>query len=146
MGGSQEAANKALVRTFFDALSRADVEAVRELYAEDFQLWTAGTLPFSGTSNKAQALDGMRGILSFFPDGLDFSIDAMTAEGERVAVEAESEGIHTSGARYHNRYHFLLVVRDGRITELKEYLDTEHAREVLAGGSAAAAAAGGDDR
>jgi ketosteroid isomerase-like protein len=115
MGGSQEAANKALVRTFFDALSRADVEAVRELYAEDFELWTA-------------------------------SIDAMTAEGERVAVEAKSEGVHTSGARYHNRYHFLLVVRDGRITELKEYLDTEHAREVLAGGSAAAAAAGGDDR
>jgi ketosteroid isomerase-like protein len=117
MGGSQEAANKALVRTFFDALSRADVEAVRELYAEDFQLWTAGTLPFSGTS-----------------------------EGERVAVEAESEGVHTSGARYHNRYHFLLVVRGGRITGLKEYLDTEHAREVLAGGSAAAVAAGGDDR
>jgi ketosteroid isomerase-like protein len=146
MGGSQEAANKALVRTFFDALSRADVEAVRELYAEDFELWTAGTLPFSGTSNKAQALEGMRGILSIFPEGLDFSIDAMTAEGERVAVEAKSEGVHTSGARYHNRYHFLLVVRDGRITELKEYLDTEHAREVLAGGSAAAAAAGGDDR
>ena len=146
MGGSQEAANKALVRIFFDALSRADVEAVRELYAEDFELWTAGTLPFSGTSNKAQALEGMRGILSIFPEGLDFSIDAMTAEGERVAVEAKSEGVHTSGARYHNRYHFLLVVRDGRITELKEYLDTEHAREVLAGGSAAAVAAGGDDR
>jgi len=146
MVGSLEESNKALVRTFFESLSRADVEAVRELYADDFQLWTAGTLPFSGTSNKAQALEGMRGILSSFPDGLEFSIRAMTAEGERVAVEAESDGVHTSGTRYHNRYHFLLVLRRGRIVQLKEYLDTEHAREVLAGGSAAAGAAGGDDR
>ena len=146
MGGSLEESNKELVRAFFDALSRADVEAVRQLYADDFELWTAGTLPFSGTSNKSQALEGMRGILSFFPKGLDFSIVAMTAEGERVAVEAASDGVHTSGARYHNQYHFLLVVRGGRIHVLKEYLDTERARDVLVNGAGAQAAAGGDER
>ena len=146
MGGGLEESNKALVRDFFDALSRADVEAVRELYADDFRLWTAGTLPFSGTSDKAQALEATRGILSAFPDGLHFSIQGMTAEGERVAVEAESEGVHSSGARYHNQYHFLVLVRDGRITALREYLDTEHAREVIAAGSSTGPAVGGNDR
>jgi ketosteroid isomerase-like protein len=81
MVGSPEESNEALVRTFFDALSRADVEALRELYADDFQLWTAGTLPFSDPSNKAQALEGMRGIPSSFSNGLEFSIRAMTAGG-----------------------------------------------------------------
>ena len=66
--------------------------------------------------------------------GLEFTIRALTAEGERVAIEAESDGIHSSGARYHNQYHFLMTARDGKITGFKEYMDTEHAREVLVGG------------
>ncbi len=73
----------------------------------------------------------MGGILGAFPNGLRFTIEGMTAEGDRVAIEAESHGEHESGRVYHNQYHFLMVIRDGRIQEFKEYLDTEHAREVL---------------
>ncbi len=131
MAESSEAANKRVARTFLDALSRADRDAVEEIYADDIELWTAGTMPFSGTSNKAQALEGMKGILGMFPKGLAFSITAMTAEGERVAIEAESDGIHVSGKPYHNYYHFLMVVRDGKIVQFKEYMDTMHAGEVL---------------
>ena len=131
MAESIEDANKQIAHAFLDALSRVDRLAVEELYADDFELWTAGTLPFSGTSNKAQALEGMKGILGMFPKGLAFSIRAMTAEGERVAIEAECNGIHVSGKPYHNYYHFLLVVRDGRIVQFKEYMDTAHAADVL---------------
>jgi hypothetical protein len=60
----------------------------------------------------------------------------MTAEGERVAIEAEGLGTHASGKVYHQRYHFLLVIRDGKIKQLKEYFDTELARDVLMGGAA----------
>ncbi len=129
----QVADNKRIARELFAALGRADSVAVGKLYADDFTLWSPGTLPFSGTHSKAEALKAMDMILSLFPDGLRFTITAMTAEGERVAVEAESQGRHVSGQPYHNQYHFLLVIRDGRVRELKEYMDTKHANDVLFG-------------
>ncbi len=129
----QVADNKRIARELFAALGRADSVAVGKLYADDFTLWSPGTLPFSGTHSKAEALKTMDMILPLFPDGLRFTITAMTAEGERVAVEAESQGRHVSGQPYHNQYHFLLVIRDGRVRELKEYMDTKHANDVLFG-------------
>ena len=131
--------NKSIARAFFDALSRGDQKAVLDLYAEDARLWTAGTLPFSGTRTLAEIGPLMQGILSAFPEGLKFSIKGMTAEGDRVAIEAESFGRHVSGRTYSNQYHFLMVIRDGKLRELKEYFDTVHADEVLVRGALAAA-------
>jgi len=131
--------NRQITREFFAALSSRDVAKLAELYAEDFEIWTAGTLPFSGTRGKAEALAGMDFVASLFPKGLHLEIVAMTAEGERVAVEAESHGIHASGRPYHNQYHFLVVIRDGKIRRFKEYMDTMHADEVLVKAAQAAA-------
>jgi len=133
--GALEEANKEIARRFVEeVLSQGDADAARELYAEDFEVWTAGTLPFSGSSNKAQALEGMSAVLGLFPKGLTFSVDAMTAEGGRVAIEAHSDGITAAGPRYQQTYHFLMEVRDGRITRFKEFMDTELARRVLVEG------------
>jgi ketosteroid isomerase-like protein len=129
--GDAAARNKALARELFAAISRADVAKLDELYADDIVLWTAGALPFSGKRNKAQALEGMKMIDGMFPSGIEFTIVAMTAEGDRVAIEATSKGMHVSGAAYENEYHFLMVVRDGRIVQFKEYMDTLLAKEVL---------------
>ncbi|MFQ5514880.1 MAG: nuclear transport factor 2 family protein [Myxococcota bacterium] len=124
-------ANKAVAREFMEALSRADGKRVMELYAPDAICWTAGTLPFSGEHRLDEIGPLMEGILGAFPEGLRFTVRQMTAEGERVAIEAESFGRHVSGKTYRNQYHFLMVIRDGRIHEFKEYMDTMHAKEVL---------------
>jgi ketosteroid isomerase-like protein len=129
--------NKEIARDLIEALGRADKARVLDLYAEDFELWTAGTLPFSGVHSLDEAEGLMDGILDAFPDGLRFRIRSMTAEDDRVAVEAESEGVHASGRPYRNQYHFLMVIRDGKVRQLKEYLDTMHAQEVLVEGAAA---------
>ena len=129
----QEEDNKQLAREMIDALSRADEEWVREHYAEDFRIWVLGSLPFSGTKDKAGALEGMPAVLDLFPEGLEFKIEAMTAEGERVAIEATSSGKTFRGDSYSQTYHFLMRARDGQIIEWKEYMDTEHARQVLVG-------------
>ena len=89
------------------------------------------SLPFSGNHDRAAVAALCEGLLGAFPEGLAFSIVAMTAEGERVAIEAEGRGTHASGKVYHQRYHFLLVIRDGKIAQMKEYFDTELARDVL---------------
>jgi len=132
--GQLEESNKELARTFLDALSRADADTIADLYAEDFQLWVTGSLPFSGTKGRADALEGIPAVLGLFPDGLEFKIEALTAEGERVAIEATSKGKTANGDLYQQTYHFLLRAREGKIIEWREYMDTEHARQVLVGG------------
>lgn len=126
--------NKEIAEQFIAALNRADADWVLEHYADDVVMWTAGTLAISGPHTKAEVRGMMEGILGVFPDGLEFTLHTLTAEGDRVAIEAESRGIHASGKSYHNQYHFLMRIRDGRIVELKEYLDTQHAHEVLLSG------------
>lgn len=130
--------NKRVARQLVEALTRADTKGALDLYADDFELWTPGNLPFSGVHRRDEIAALMEGVLGAFPEGLSFTITGMTAEGDRVAVEAESRGRHASGALYQNRYHFLLVIRDGKIHRLKEYMDTLHAREILVDGAAAA--------
>jgi len=129
--GQIEEDNKHLARRMIAALSDADVGFIERYYAEDFRIWVAGSLPFSGSGDKVSAVAGMPAVLSLFPSGLRFSIVAMTAEGDRVAIEATSEGTTAAGRSYSQRYHFLMRVREGKIIEWKEYMDTEHARKTL---------------
>ncbi len=49
------------------------------------------------------------------------------AEGDQVAVEAESWGELKNGRVYNQEYHFLITLRDGKISAVREYLDTQHA-------------------
>jgi ketosteroid isomerase-like protein len=127
-------ANKSLAQDFIAALSRADTDWVLAHYADDMVMWTAGSLAFSGPHGKNEIRGLMDGILGAFPNGLEFSIKTLTAEEDRVAIEAECDGVHVSGKPYRNQYHFLMRIRDGRIVEFKEYLDTQLAGEVLLGG------------
>ena len=131
---SVEARNKALARRFVDAISRADVDAIVAAYAPDGTCWTSGTMPISGTFGVDRVAAASRGVLTVFPEGLRFTIHAMTAEGDRVAIEAESYGKHVSGKVYNNKYHFVLRARAGKIVEWREYMDTMHANDVLCGG------------
>jgi uncharacterized protein len=54
------------------------------------------------------------------------TMKAITAEADRIALEAESDADLVNGKHYHNYYHFLFVIRDGRVTEAREYLDTKN--------------------
>jgi hypothetical protein len=123
--------NKQLARDFMDALERADIAAIEAAFAPDGVSWTAGTMPISGTRTRDEVAEAARGILGAFPQGLKFTIKALTAEGDRVAIEAESYGRHASGRVYANQYHFLMRVRGGKIAEWREYLDTMLANDVL---------------
>jgi len=128
------AENKELARRFIDAISRGDIEAIRNSFADDGTVWTIGNLPISGTFTAAQVTEASHRVLDLFPDGLKITIKGMTAEEDRVAIEAESYGRHVSGLTYANVYHFLMRARGGKIVEWREYLDTVHARDVLCKG------------
>ena len=90
-----------------------------------------GDNAIGGTRTKKEIVEFAKGILAAFPNGITFNITGMTAEADRVAVEVSGESIHASGQSYNNKYHFLLIIRDGKIIQLKEYMDTQLAAKIL---------------
>ena len=131
------AANKDVVRHYFAALSRNDIAALMDMYAEDMCLRVPGNTCTSVIYTKAQLGELGRHVPEIFPQGLRFIVHGMVAEGDCVAVEAESSGTHVSGQPYNNHYHFLIQLRDGRIVEVREYLDTQLVNDVICGGGMA---------
>jgi len=124
--------NKEIAIKFFEALSSGS-ETYLDFYNDDSIIWTAGNNTIGGTRTKKEIIDFAQGILSAFPTGITFNITGMTAENERVAVEVSGEAIHASGEAYNNKYHFLLTIKNGKIIELKEYMDTQLAAKILLG-------------
>jgi ketosteroid isomerase-like protein len=126
--------NKAQVLRFFKAMNEGDIDTILDSYAEDGMLQTMGNTLISGQFTKAQIAAAAQGIYQAFPEGISFTITGMTAEGDKVAVEATSSGAHSSGSTYSNEYHFLFTFADGKISSLKEYMDTERVTDILCGG------------
>jgi uncharacterized protein len=126
--------NKRLAKELVAAMNRADTQWFLDNYADDVLVWTMGNTLISGKYNKDQVAGFADSIFDAFPNGIKFTIHGMVAEGDTVAMETESIGEHVSGKLYNNFYHMLVKFRDGKITLLKEYLDTELVTDVLGGG------------
>ena len=133
------ASNKAFVKRFFQAMNEGDVTFLVDAYADDGCLQTMGNTLISGVYTKEQVNAAAGGIYEAFPEGLSFTIIDMVAENDKVAVEATSEGKHASGQVYSNEYHFLFILKEGKVLRLKEYMDTERATDILCGGQRPAA-------
>jgi len=129
-------ANKEVVNRFFARITAQDIDGTLVLLADSFEFWVAGDpqrFALGGSKNRTQYAELLRAFFPTFPNGFTFARKGMTAEGDRVAVEAEWIGETNRGKRYHNRYHILFDVRDNKIQSMREYHDTLHAQEVLLG-------------
>ena len=122
--------SKDIAIKFFEALSSGS-ETYLDYYNDDSIIWTAGENDIGGTRTKKEIITFAHGILEAFPTGIKFNITGITAENERVAVEVQGDAVHISGKPYNNFYHFLLKIKDGKIIELKEYMDTQLAAKIL---------------
>jgi ketosteroid isomerase-like protein len=126
--------NKKVVETFFDRITAQDIDGTLRLLADSFEFWVAGdpqSFALGGSKNRTQYSEMLRAFFPTFPKGFAFVSKGVTAEGDRVAVEAEWIGETSRGRRYHNRYHILFELRDGKIRSMREYHDTLHAQEIL---------------
>ena len=126
--------NKDRVRLFFEAMNNGDVGAIINAYHDDGYVWTMGDTLISGKYNKEQIQAAAGGIFAAFPKGIAFKILGMIGEDDQVAVEATSQGEHVNGKTYYNHYHFLFTFKDGKLLELKEFMDTEKVTDILCDG------------
>lgn len=121
--------NKAIVKSFLAVFSTGNVAGILDGLEDDATWWVSGRLQgLSGTYTKADLGPLLKGATALYTTGaLRITPLEMIAEGNRVAVEAESYAELTDGRVYNNLYHFVFEIRNGRIARVKEYMDTDHA-------------------
>ncbi|MFN2426222.1 MAG: nuclear transport factor 2 family protein [Candidatus Binatia bacterium] len=128
MGASE---NKEVVRRYFDAVNRGDMTTIAELLDDGASFWVPPSLP-DGVEFRGKAM-----VLRLFTEsvglydpeaGLAVELRTLTAEEDRVAVELLIRGKSAAdGGDYENWYHFLFRIADGRITSIREHLDSLYA-------------------
>jgi uncharacterized protein len=123
---SDPAANKRIVADFFAEISRTGLAGAMGGLADDCVWWSAT----GGNQSKAQMLAVAGALSGLLAEPIVLETGAVTAEDDRVAVEARSRALRTNGVRYANEYHFLFRIRDGEIVEVREHNNTAHAAEV----------------
>ena len=77
---------------------------------------------YGGPNDKEGTYKLLTGFLTPF-DEFSFSVKSLTAEGDRVAVEANSHGVGPGSAEYINNYQMMWTIKDGKVLSVKEALD-----------------------
>jgi ketosteroid isomerase-like protein/quinol monooxygenase YgiN len=126
---SVEAENREVVERFLRSFATGDTDAIVGHMSDDATYWVSGSREGTGTGvatpKSAFAEMHRRGADLYVDRRLEIVPKAWTVQGERVAVEAQGFSELTNGRRHDNTYHFLFVVRDGKIAEVREYNDTD---------------------
>lgn len=128
--------NKKIVADYFAHFGRKEIQQALDKMTPDSTWWIGGKpelFPMCGLKTKAEMGEILMSLVMTTRDGLAITPKSMIAEGNKVAVEAESYGVLGNGRTYNNEYHFLVEVRDGMIASVREYLDTMHTADVLKG-------------
>lgn len=125
--------NLALVDRYFERLGKGD-PAIAELFAEDAR-WLA---PQSAPVGRLH--EGLEAVLALMASGIglydstrpmDIERTACLAGDELVYVEMTIRATTGSGEPYENHYVMVFQLRDDRIVEVREYVDSLYAQRKL---------------
>lgn len=118
------------VRHFFNLLNAEDYAALREAFTED-----AAWLPQQKNMPGAGEYRGRDVILDTFliPIRKSFAgadpqneILSIAANGSTVLLETHGTGALADGRPYDNRYAWAFELRDGKVAEVREYMDSAY--------------------
>jgi len=117
--------NYAVAEAYLAAVTAGDLPD--SLLTDDMSAWltTQGPIPKSAYQGAIRLLARM------CQSPIRFTVDAITAEDDRVVIEAHSEAMLINGEQYANTYVFSLRVRDGRIAWIAEHFNPLIAQEKL---------------
>ena len=126
------AEKKDLAREFLSEFEDLDPARLATMVANDFE-WKVmtkmeGIPPVKGHDG---LLNLVKIIKAMMPGGLGLKIETIICEGDRCAIQAESNTVASNGKKYNNLYHFDIRFDGDKIAEVREYNDTNHAREVF---------------
>jgi ketosteroid isomerase-like protein len=113
-----ESKNEQLVRQFFDRHEfTSDLEALRALIHPEGSWEVMGTTIPGGPDEWRDAVidEFLASAGMFEPGDPKVAIKRMVSNGDTVAAETEAIGMLSNGNRYHNRYCWMIDVKDGQV-------------------------------
>ena len=125
--------NKAVAYEFFARFSASDIAGALASMTDDATWLIPGRpdrMPMAGLYSKERIARLFHSMLKSLQDGLKMTVTSAIAEGDRVALEVESQGDLKNGRLYRQQYFFFMEFRDDKICAVREYLDTQHACDV----------------
>lgn len=127
------AANKELMQEIYDELSKGNRMPFRNAMAEDFRWIMKGKTAWSKTYEGRDAVRTELLAPLFEQFGGDYTNRPLRifADGDHVIVECEGNVTTKSGKPYNNQYCLIFRLKNGKINELTEYLDTALVNETL---------------
>ena len=117
--------NHAIAEAYLSAVTAGDLPD--SLLTDDMTAW----LTTQGPISKAAYQGAIRLFARMAQSPIRFTVDALTAEDDRVVIEAHSQATLINGEEYGNTYVFSLRVRDGRIAWIAEHFNALIAQEKL---------------
>ena len=125
--------NKELLQRIFVALADGNSRPFVEAMADDFRWVIAGSSCWSRTFEGKQVV--MTELFSMLratlADRVRTRASRFIAEGDQVVVEGRGNNTTRAGMPYRNSYCFIYTVRDGKLQEVVEYMDTDLAIRAL---------------
>jgi ketosteroid isomerase-like protein len=118
-------ANHQIVRDFFVHLANGTL--TEEMLTPDMTTWTV----LSGPADKTTFLGGVKFLASLFAGDFTYTIDALTAEEDRVVAETRSKGTFHDGDPFENVHVFTFRIRDGKIAHMGEFMNQTNVMEKL---------------
>ena len=125
--------NKATACRFLTHYVAQEFDAARACLDDRLICTLPGRGPYAREYTLADDLIAFaRGKFTGKVDESSMTFSAITAEDDRVAVEAEGIMRFNDGTLYENSYHFLFYFNDaGKITRLIEHMDSYHVARVF---------------
>ncbi len=114
--------NLTLAERLFSAVERGDLDALREVYAPDAEIW-------HNTDQQVQTVEqNLRTIAWIAANVKDFRYEDINrqATGTGFIEQHMTRGTGPSGQEFSIPACIVCTVADGRITRLDEYLDSAH--------------------
>lgn len=127
------ARNKEIALTHIhDGIGRQDMSAFAH-FREDARFWQNGRhLELAGYHSMVEMVGLAAKAMAKFPNGMAFDILTVTAEENRVLVEATSDAQLANGTRYENQYVFSFYFdENNKIIEFREFWDPLYAFETM---------------
>jgi ketosteroid isomerase-like protein len=120
------AQNVQTVKDFFAAIGRGDREALLKLVAEDIEWIIPGRDWALAGTHRGHA--GVLDLLETASRSLETSTQtqAFIAQGDRVLVVGTATGrVKATNKPFEDDWVFAITVRDGQLTGIREYIDTQ---------------------
>jgi uncharacterized protein len=118
--------NVQTVKDFFAAIGRGDRKGLLALVAEDIEWIIPGEdWPLAGT-HRGHA--GLADLLKTASEAIETSTEPreFVAQGDRVLVVGFAKGkIKATNKTFEDDWIFAITVRDGKLTNIREYVDTQ---------------------